>query len=183
MDKQQFDQLFNPMHSAGNVVQVNAELWILVQAIQEISAKRILELGTANGGTLKFFEHVAAPDGKIVTIDGGKSNLAHLPIDFSNPLCEITLISGNTQHPETVEEVKRIFGDEPIDFLFIDADHQYEGVKKDWENYHDLVRPGGIIGFHDVNHPPVKQLWNEINIPHQSKVHHNHGLGTGIIKL
>jgi predicted O-methyltransferase YrrM len=37
-----------------------------------------------------------------------------------------------------------------LDFLFIDGDHSYEGVKKDFEIYSSLVRKGGIIAFHDI---------------------------------
>jgi predicted O-methyltransferase YrrM len=40
--------------------------------------------------------------------------------------------------------------DNKVDFLFIDADHSYEGVKKDFEMYSPLVRKGGIIAFHDI---------------------------------
>lgn len=39
--------------------------------------------------------------------------------------------------------------DEPIDFLFIDADHTYEAIKKDWSDWAHKVRPGGIIALHD----------------------------------
>ncbi len=182
MNKNQFDSLFSTT-GVTNVVQKPEELWILVQAIQEISAKRMLEIGTANGGTLKFFEQVAGPEGRIITVDSGGKKLDTLPVDFSNPLCDIQLITGFSQAPETVEQVKQAVGDEPLDFLFIDGSHEYEDVKADFDNYHGLVRPGGVIGFHDVNHPPVKRLWDEINIPCRSKDHHNHGLGTGIIKL
>ena len=34
------------------------------------------------------------------------------------------------------------------DFLFIDGDHT--GVGRDYEMYRDLVRPGGLIAFHDI---------------------------------
>jgi len=180
MNKQQFDELWKEYEES--VEQRAAELWILIEAIQAIFAKRILEVGTANGGTLKFFEHAAGSDGKIVSIDHTKRPDT-IRIDFSNPLCEIQLLNRDSQALETLEEVKLLFGNEPIDFLYIDGDHRYESVKKDFENYHGLVRPGGIIGFHDVNYPPVNQFWNEIDIPHKSKDHHNHGLGTGIIKL
>ena len=40
--------------------------------------------------------------------------------------------------------------DNKVDFLFIDANHSYEGVKKDFEMYSPLVRKGGIIAFHDI---------------------------------
>lgn len=36
-----------------------------------------------------------------------------------------------------------------IDFLHIDADHSYEGVKKDFELYSTIMNPGGIISLHD----------------------------------
>lgn len=39
--------------------------------------------------------------------------------------------------------------DKMIDFLFIDADHSYEGVSDDWENWSPFVIRGGIIAFHD----------------------------------
>jgi predicted O-methyltransferase YrrM len=39
----------------------------------------------------------------------------------------------------------------PIDFLFIDADHLYEGVHADWENWNGFVKKGGYVSFHDYN--------------------------------
>ena len=38
-----------------------------------------------------------------------------------------------------------------IHFLHIDADHSYEGVKKDFELYSTLLEPGGIITIHDTD--------------------------------
>jgi len=39
----------------------------------------------------------------------------------------------------------------PIDMLFIDADHSYEGVKLDFDSWYPFVRKGGIIAFHDYS--------------------------------
>ena len=41
--------------------------------------------------------------------------------------------------------------DKPIDFLFIDADHLYEGIHDDWENWSGFVKKGGYVSFHDYN--------------------------------
>ena len=53
-----------------------------------------------------------------------------------------------------------------IDFLHIDADHHYEGVKLDWDLYAPLVGPAGVITLHDtVNFRPpcgVPRLVEEI---------------------
>lgn len=38
-----------------------------------------------------------------------------------------------------------------IDFLFIDADHSYEGVKLDFDLYSKLVKKTGIIALHDTD--------------------------------
>jgi len=38
-----------------------------------------------------------------------------------------------------------------IDYLHIDADHSYEGVKKDFELYSKLVKKTGIISIHDTD--------------------------------
>jgi hypothetical protein len=37
-----------------------------------------------------------------------------------------------------------------IDFLHIDADHHYQGVKQDWTLYSPLVRDAGVITLHDT---------------------------------
>ena len=41
--------------------------------------------------------------------------------------------------------------DQPIDLLFIDADHSYEGVSRDYKNWAPLVKSGGFIAFHDYH--------------------------------
>jgi predicted O-methyltransferase YrrM len=41
-------------------------------------------------------------------------------------------------------------GSVPVDLIFIDGDHSYEGVKQDFEIYAPLVRSDGLIAFHDI---------------------------------
>jgi predicted O-methyltransferase YrrM len=38
----------------------------------------------------------------------------------------------------------------PIDLLFIDGDHSYDGVKRDWEAFVPFVSPFGVVVFHDT---------------------------------
>ena len=38
----------------------------------------------------------------------------------------------------------------PIDILFIDGDHSYEGVRRDWDLFAPHVSPFGVVVFHDT---------------------------------
>ena len=38
-----------------------------------------------------------------------------------------------------------------VDFLFLDGDHSYDAVRRDFELYEPLVTPGGLVAFHDVS--------------------------------
>lgn len=44
-----------------------------------------------------------------------------------------------------------VLQDIKIDILFIDGDHSYEGVKKDFDLYSQLLSPKGIILVHDTD--------------------------------
>ena len=49
-----------------------------------------------------------------------------------------------------------------FDFIFIDADHRYEQVKKDILGCRELLTDGGIISGHDYNWEGVKKAVDEI---------------------
>ena len=87
-----------------------------------------------------------------------------------SPVSDLRLLKRNSHAPETVAEMSSMFP-EGIDFLFIDGDHSYAGVKQDYEDYSPLVRPGGLVAFHDTLMSPeedvlhsmgVSRLWREI---------------------
>lgn len=51
--------------------------------------------------------------------------------------------------------------DGSLDFIFIDADHSYEGCKADIEAWRPKVRKGGMVTGHDLNWPPVAKAVTE----------------------
>jgi predicted O-methyltransferase YrrM len=111
------------------------------------------------------------------------------------------LIEADSHAGETRRQVLEIVGGKSLDFLFIDGDHSYAGVKKDFEDFASLVRPGGIVAFHDIiqDHAArfgaktvadsggVHQFWREVSprYPHEEFIEAvaQDGCGIGILRL
>lgn len=47
------------------------------------------------------------------------------------------------------EEAVKLFQDEQLDFVYLDAQHTYEALKKDIERWFPKVKKGGLLGGHD----------------------------------
>ncbi len=133
------------------MMQKRSEIVRLVRAVQALKPKTILEIGTANGGTLFVWSQLASQ--KVVSCDlEDKNRQAALYKNFP-PLgseCRVVLLRGDSHDARFREDVRKEFREEKVDFLFIDGDHTETGVGRDYEDYKELVRPGGIIAFHDI---------------------------------
>jgi len=179
--------------------QVREEIVELLSIIRTMRPRRILEIGTCTGGTLYLFARIAPPDAVIFSIDlpygpfGGGYPKWKIPLltSFARHNQRIHLFRDDSHDPRVVENVRQRLQDNPLDFLFIDGDHTYEGVKKDFEMYSPLVRPGGVIALHDIARSPrfpkakVNEFWTETRqlYRHQEIIHDpNQGYcGIGLI--
>ena len=67
-------------------------------------------------------------------------------------------------HKDFSYNISNQFQDNQYEFVYIDADHTYESVKKDLELYLPKVKNGGIIGGHDYtdNWVEVRQAVDEV---------------------
>lgn len=80
-----------------------------------------------------------------------------------------------------------------VDFLFIDGDHSEKGIEADFNDYSPLVRPGGLIAFHDiVEKQPIPEnqvyyFWKRVknNYEYEEFIDNPEqcGFGIGVIKL
>jgi predicted O-methyltransferase YrrM len=172
-----FDFSWNFYNGLIRPMQIKEEFVELLKIFRELNPKYILEIGTANGGTLFCFCKLAEDDATIISIDlpggpfGGGYPECKIPIyqAFAKENQKLYLLRKDSHQQETLEEVKKILNGNHLDFLFIGGDHSYEGVKKDFEMYSSLVRKEGIIAFHDiVNNDPnrldieVPKFWLEV---------------------
>lgn len=159
--------------------QFKSEFLAFAEAVKSTDPKIVVEIGTKKGGSFFIWARYLKPK-HLISIDlpggihGGGFNPKKIPFlkyflnDYKDS--KVSIILGDSHKNETKEELIRTLNGSKIDFLFIDGDHTYEGVKSDFEMYKDLVKKGGLIGFHDIADTEyhhkldcyVDVLWNEI---------------------
>ena len=139
-------------------IQVRSEIEELLNRVEGDHPRTILEIGTANGGSLFLFTRAAHDQATIVSVDlpggsfGGGYAASRVPLyaAFARAEQQVELIRADSHDPATRKHVERILEGRPVDFLFIDGDHALEGVRADFELYTPLVREGGLIAMHDI---------------------------------
>jgi len=132
-------------------MQIEWEILELVRAVAEIEPKVVLEIGTAAGGTTFLWAQLAREE--VLTCDlRAKRPLREMLPLFPRPgsSCRMQYLHGDSHSRSFQEEVKSALGGRPVDFLFIDGDHTEPGVEADYRSFSPLVRPGGLIAFHDI---------------------------------
>ena len=131
--------------------QNDRELEQLLEMVQKLRPQRLCEIGSADGGTLFLFSQLAADNALIVSMDikYSPAKLSSFP-KFATGGKRVLCIEGDSHHVESKHRLQELLAGQPLDFLFIDGDHSYDGVANDFELYSPLVRPGGLIAFHDI---------------------------------
>lgn len=139
------------------------ELNCILMGLSHVGAKKIVEVGTFDGNTTLNMAANVGEEGQVVTLD--------LPLEDQEPNLELKIDSAlrNVTDRQIVGEqflerpeksrIKQVFGDSgklnwselggPFDMAFIDGCHAYEYVKSDTENALSVVKPGGLIMWHD----------------------------------
>lgn len=183
-------------HNAAN--QKWSELSRLLHLLRPLRPLWLMEIGVHSGGTLTLWARVAHPAANLIGIDVRISSKAEecTQAKIKNSQT-VHLIEADSHSDSGMEKVRACLGANKLDFLFIDGDHEYHGVKRDWEMYSSFVRTGGIVAFHDIvpdhgsrfgiktNHDAggVHQLWDEIKhrFPHkefiESRAQNGYGIG------
>jgi len=132
-------------------LQKRHELIWLVTRVQQVNASRILEIGTASGGTLCALARAARSEARIATVD--------LSLPWARRVAcrrlsargqRIECIEGDSHAPATRDRAAAFLGESGWDLLLIDGDHSLSGVERDFSLYSPAVRRGGLIVLHDI---------------------------------
>jgi len=115
-------------------------------------ALRFIEIGSYAGASLKL-EHTAAKrDGRTVQAiavePGGKPS-------FYEVVKEIGAQHVRAFSHEAAVSIKALIAQDGVrpEFIMVDGDHSYEGVRQDALDYYELLAPGGVMIFHDFLPP------------------------------
>ncbi|HST18004.1 MAG TPA: class I SAM-dependent methyltransferase [Gaiellaceae bacterium] len=131
--------------------QKSEEILAFLKRVAKPEPRTICEVGTSAGGTLYLLTRVAADEAVLVSVDLEiPPHVAAARACLARAHQRVVSLAGDSQTDAMVARVRRAVGNRPLDVLFIDGDHSYEGVKRDWELYSPLVRRGGIVGLHDI---------------------------------
>jgi predicted O-methyltransferase YrrM len=184
--------------------QIRMEFLQFLDLLRKQPPRFLLEIGSRRGGTLFQMARICTPDATIISIDleltWVRAKL-HQHLGSSNQ--RIVCVRGNSRSPLTIARVKSELKGNQLDCLFIDGDHSLSGVTADFVNYAPLVRPGGIIAFHDIvpDHKSrygfetenytggVPHYWQEIRAEHHGIVNefvedpNQDGFGIGLIRV
>lgn len=116
--------------------------------------KRVVEIGVWHGVTTKVLRNRMAPDGILLGVDPypkGRFGFSVQRVIARRELARVTNGAMEWQRLTGVEAARLYAASDgpPLDFIFIDGDHSYEGLRGDWEAWSPLVAPQGIVALHD----------------------------------
>lgn len=117
-----------------------------------VGKRRLAEIGVWHGVTTCRIIGAMAPDATLFAVDpyprgrlgfSMHSVIAHREVARTrNDSIQWLRLTG-------AQAARHLSGSKPFDFVFIDGDHSYNGIKEDWEGWKPLMAPGGVIALHD----------------------------------
>ena len=132
-------------------LQKRSELLRLLKIIREHKPSNVCEIGAAGGGTTMLFARAAAPKATLISIDLAFNEARREAVCRFAPRGQrVICIEGDSHRPAVLDGVRSSARGSALDLLYLDGDHNYEGVAADFEMYAPLVRRGGLIVFHDI---------------------------------
>lgn len=156
-----------------------SEKYLLHRIAKKLPQKSIcVEIGSYLGSSTCFIAAGISNGSKLYCIDTwGNQNMNYVEIDTdAKERDTFEEFNSNTKKyrnkiiklrkwsTEAVNDLKK--PGIKVDFLFLDGDHNYEGVKKDWDLYKPLLNKSAIIAFHDTEWAAgVKRVIKEDVLP------------------
>ena len=114
-------------------------------------ADTLVELGVAEGGSAMELREVMAPGATLHLVDPYARGRLGVSLELLVARRAVGSVdNGHVRWWRASSFDAAARWTDPIDFLFIDADHSFESVSRDWAEWTPCVRPGGHVALHDA---------------------------------
>lgn len=147
-----------------------------------------LEIGVFAGGGASAWLHFAADDALLIGVDDLTQQV--WPKVITRPGQEFKFVRGDSTDIDTLAVVLTVLNGRKVDFLFVDGDHSEAVCRSDMEMYVPLVRPGGLVGMHDViGNTDVNRVWLDYALRYHKGAkfyfneHAAHRMGIGCFRI
>ena len=170
--------IIDTAYNKYSLVQHHTEYFKFCEFYQELKCKNIMEIGSYLGGNFYVMCKLSDPIGVKISLDCPLYQNQDVQLKLNNTYAkmrnfaeDVHLVHTDSHIEESKNQISSILKEQKLDFLFIDGDHTYEGVKMDFEMYSPFVKKGGYVAFHDINDTElhrslnchVAKFWNELN--------------------
>jgi hypothetical protein len=152
--------------SIPGMITETAGQYLFTIAFSQIANGDIVEIGSWQGkstlylakaamlsknGIVHAVDHFKGNAGKESYYVVGKSDLSDLPSGFERNIAMFKLSNYVKQYAMDSKNAAELLHSEGISIrmLFIDGDHTYEGIRRDWQAWASMVIAGGIVVFDD----------------------------------
>jgi predicted O-methyltransferase YrrM len=124
--------------------------------------RRLAEIGVFEGVTTCLLRRAMASDGVLFAIDPYPVGRIGFSAQWAIAHREVERVGNGRVHwlRTTGAEAARdpAVTAAPIDLLFIDGDHSYDGLRADWEGWSTLIARGGAVALHDSRPAPTRPI-------------------------
>jgi predicted O-methyltransferase YrrM len=161
---------------AGNITPT--ELMIITAFVKQMQPAVCFEIGTFDGRTTENMAANQPDSGKCFTLDlpPEGADKAALPLASGDKTYIDKPVSGARISAQTrAGKITQLYGDSgtfdfspyfgQVDLMFVDGSHSYEYVLSDTEAAYKMVKPGGLILWHDYDSrwwPGVTRALNQL---------------------
>ena len=153
-------RLLNLLHSWGLIspfTQMNDEE---LECLERYAKDRhvAVEIGTMMGVSASVIARALNPSGKLFCVDpwekdGDKENpcwsVCYREIQKKGLLPRVVFLRGFSHEMEKMMPAQ-------CDFIFVDGDHSYDGIKTDWGIVTRKLSIGGVVALHDTTVPQAE---------------------------
>ena len=124
------------------------------------NASKVLEIGVFEGHSTKLLAESMITSGILYAIDpffAGRLGISYGELISRSQISKACQQNKGVQ-VQVLKDLSHVVAEKnkdlcDFDLIFIDGDHSLEGITRDWQDWSERVKKGGVIALHDTKVP------------------------------